>query len=92
MSSHVVPKQVYYRVFAALLVLLVLTVAAAGIEHRVLGIVVAITIAVTKAVLIMMYFMHLRYTMTIARIYAIAGFVWLALLLMFTASDYITRV
>jgi cytochrome c oxidase subunit 4 len=78
-------------VFVALLALLVITVAAAGIEHRTLGIIVAITVAVTKAVLIILFFMHLRYTTSIIRVYAVAGFVWLVFLLMLSATDYLTR-
>lgn len=90
-SAQVIEKRVYYRVFVALLVLLVLTVVVAQVEHRATGLIVAITIAVTKAVLIVLFFMHLRYTTSMVRVFAAAGFVWLMFLLMFTASDYLTR-
>lgn len=91
MSSHIVEKRVYYRIFFALMVLLVLTVLASYIQHPVLGIVAAITIAVVKAVLILLYFMHVRYSSPLLQIFAAAGFLWLLLLFAFVASDYITR-
>ena len=91
MSQHVVSKPVYYRVFATLLVLLAATVAAAQIEHGLANLITAITIAVAKAVLIVLFFMHVRYTTPLVRVFAGAGFVWLAILLSLVASDYLTR-
>ena len=91
MSSHIVEKRVYYQVFGALLLLLFLTVAATAIEDPTLGVIAAITIAVVKAVLSVLFFMHLAYSAPIVRIFAGAAFVWLFFLLMFTASDYLTR-
>ncbi|QDU98101.1 cytochrome C oxidase subunit IV family protein [Lignipirellula cremea] len=92
MSHHVVSVKTYLIVFAVLLVLLVLTVAAAQIEHGVLNLTVAISIAVVKATLIALFFMHLRYNSAVIRLAAAAGFFWLAILLVITMSDYLTRV
>lgn len=91
MSSHIVQKRVYYQVFGALLVLLFLTVAATAIEDPTWGVVAAVTIAVVKATLIVLFFMHLAYSAPVVRIFACSAFVWLFFLFIFTASDYLTR-
>ena len=91
MSTHVIEKRVYFRIYWILMWLLALTVAASWIEHGEIAIIVAISIAVTKAILIVLFFMHLRYSTPMVRVFAAAGFVWLAFLLMLTASDYLTR-
>lgn len=91
MSQHVLPIKTYLLVFVSLLVLLALTIAAADIEHGVLNLVVGLSIAFTKAVLIVLFFMHVRYNTFVIRIAVVAGFLWLAILITFTMSDYLTR-
>lgn len=91
MSQHVVSVSVYGRVFIALLLLLGLTVAVALIEHPALGLAIALTIAGVKAVLIMLFFMHIRYDTPVVRLAAVAGFLWLALLVALSMSDLLTR-
>ena len=91
MSQHIIEKSVYYRVFAVLLGLMVVTILAASIQHPTIGLIVAITIAVTKAVLIILFFMHVLYSRGLIRVLAGAGFLWLLLLLVLSASDYMTR-
>lgn len=88
---HVIEPKTYYTVFAALLVLLVLTVAAAQIPNPLVNIVVAITIAVVKAALIVLYFMHVRYSNSLVQLFVVAGFAWLMLLIALTLSDFSTR-
>ena len=82
----------YYLVFGALLVLTLLTTGAAFIN---LGahwnIILALAIAIVKASLVAAYFMHLRYSSKLTLLVAGAGFIWLAHLLVFTFSDYLTR-
>jgi cytochrome c oxidase subunit 4 len=90
-SHHIVPVKTYTLVFIALLVLLALTVLAARIEHGVLNLVVGLSIAVTKAALIVLYFMHLRYNSFVVRMVAMAGVLWLAILITITMADYLTR-
>jgi len=84
-------KSTYYKVFAALLVLLVATVAAAEVRHPLLGIVLAMTIVIAKAVLIVIYFMNLRHTSSLTRVFAVAGAFWLVVMLALLLSDYTTR-
>ena len=89
-NRHVAPRT-YYLVFAALMVLLVLTVFATGLGAGLLGISVALTIAVVKAVLIILYFLHVRYSERLIWLFAGAAFFWLGIMLGFVFTDYLTR-
>ena len=91
MSSRAPSRKVYAGVFAALCVLLVLTVAAAMVDLGPLNVIAAIAIATAKAALIALYFMHVRYNSNLARLFAVAGFLWLAILIGMTLGDYLTR-
>ncbi|MBI4472623.1 MAG: cytochrome C oxidase subunit IV family protein [Acidobacteria bacterium] len=91
MSEHIVPTRIYYGVFAALMVLLVVTVGVAYVHLGYFNVVAAMTIAVIKAVLIILYFMHVRYSPRLIWIFVGAGFFWLGILFVLTANDYLTR-
>lgn len=91
MSHHVVPIRVYVSVFIALMVLLALTIGVAFLDLGPLSVPIALTIAAVKAFLILLYFMHVRYSGYIAWIYAGAGFFWLLILIVLTMSDYLSR-
>jgi cytochrome c oxidase subunit IV len=83
----------YLWVFAALMVLLVLTVVAAFKVH--VGhhgnVVLALLIAIVKAALVVLYFMHVKYASRLTRIFVVSGFLWLAIFFALTFSDYLTR-
>lgn len=85
------PLRTYYTVYGALLALMVLTVLAAQFDWGTFGIVVAMAIAVTKAMLVLIYFMHLRQSSRLTWLFAGAGFAWLALMIVGIVSDYISR-
>ena len=89
--GHIVPLWKYYLVFAALAVLLVLTLVAARLEFGRLNIVIAMGIAALKALLIVLYFMHVRYSAPLIRVVAFGGLLWLCLATLLTFSDYLTR-
>ena len=90
--SHAAPSmRIYFAIFAALLVFTGVTVAAAYVDLGPANAVVAMTIAVVKALLVALYFMHLRYGSRLNALFAGAGFLWLAILLVLTLSDYWTR-
>ncbi|GBC95468.1 hypothetical protein HRbin16_01257 [bacterium HR16] len=91
--SHIVPIKVYLLVYVALLVLLVATVGAAYLpgHHTLLNNVIALTIAVIKAVLVILYFMHVRYSTRLTWLWASAGFFWLLIMFILTLGDYFTR-
>lgn len=91
MSEHIVPLRVYLAVFAALLVLTALTVWVAYLDLGALNTPIALTIAVTKGLLVVLFFMHVRYGTRLTWVFAAAGFFWLAILFMFTLADYYSR-
>lgn len=87
---HIVSVRMNLIIFGVLLVLLILTVAVAQVDFGPLNVVIALTIAIVKAVLIMLYFMHVRFSSRLTWVFAGAAFLWLAILLT-TVGDYITR-
>jgi len=85
------PLSAYLIVFAILMGLLVLTVAFAYVDLGPMNLVIMLTIAVVKAVLVLLYFMHVRYGAHLTWAFAAGGFAWLAIMLVLTLSDYFTR-
>ena len=88
---HVVPLTIYYAIFATLLVLTGVTVAVAYIDLGPLNTVVALAIACFKALIVVLYFMHVKYSTRLVKLTVIAGVYWLGILLALTMSDYLTR-
>jgi len=88
---HIVPVPVYAAIFAALLVLTGVTVAVAYIDLGPLNIAVALAIAFFKASLVVLYFMHVKYSSRLVQLAAATGFLWLGIMLGFTLSDVWTR-
>ena len=95
MSEHIVQRKVYFVIFGALMVGTALTVFAAfnDLDYIFPGAntVLALTIAVVKATLVVLYFMHVRYGPRLVWVLAAGGFAWLTLLVGFTLADYLTR-
>jgi cytochrome c oxidase subunit IV len=100
MSQHVVPVRTYVAVFVALLTLTLATVAAARIdlgEPEVAGfripvnVIVALSIACLKAVLVILFFMHVKYSGHLVQLVVASAFVWLFILIAITMSDYLSR-
>jgi cytochrome c oxidase subunit 4 len=91
MSEHIVSKTIYFLIFGALMVLTVVTYWVALYDFGAWNVVIALAVAVTKAVLVVLFFMHVRYSTRLTKIVVIAGFFWLAILVTLTLSDYFTR-
>lgn len=91
MSEHVVSTRTYYAIFLTLLVLTALTVWVATLDLGRLNVVAALAIAVIKATLVLLYFMHLRYSPRLTWLIVSVGFVWLAILIGLIMSDELTR-
>ena len=96
MSEHIVSKKVYFVIFGALIVGTLLTawVAFRDLDHILFtgaNTVVALTIAVIKATLVVLYFMHVRYSTRLTWVIVIAGFFWLGILFSLTMADYMSR-
>jgi cytochrome c oxidase subunit IV len=103
MSTHVVPVKTYLGIFVALLVLTALTTGAAFIDFGdvhtgirlvdviPLNTVVALAIAVVKMLLVILFFMHVKYSSGLTKIVVMAGFLFLAILVSFTLADELSR-
>ena len=89
--EHVTPLSVYLGIFGALMVLTIITVAVAWIDLGSLNIMVALGVAVVKATLVVLYFMHVKYSSKLTWIVIGSGIFWLAILLSLTMADYLTR-
>ena len=81
----------YVAVFAALVVLTLVTVGVSYVDLGPASVVVALSIAFTKAVLVVLFFMHLRESSGVIWVVAGGGFFWLAILIGLTMSDVMTR-
>ena len=90
-QHHVVPLPVYYAVFGTLLVLTGVTVAVAYMDLGAFNAVAAIAIACFKALIVVLYFMHVKYSTRLVKLTVIAGLYWMGILLALTLSDYLTR-
>ena len=90
--DHIVSPGTYAVIISTLLALTAITVFAAFIDLGRFNIVVALVIATTKATLVVLYFMHAKFSPKRTQLVIIAGIFWLALLLFMTLSDYISRI
>jgi len=91
MSEFVVSPKIYFTIFSCLLVLTALTVAAATVDLGRFNVVVALGIAGVKGSLVLLYFMHLRYSQKLTWLVVAGAFVWLFILIGLTMSDELTR-
>jgi cytochrome c oxidase subunit IV len=91
MSEHIVPRRVYYLVFLVLMIGTAATVAVAYLDLGFLNVAVALGIAVTKATLVILYFMHVRYSTRLTWVVVASGFFWLGILVALGLSDYLSR-
>ncbi|MFN7941923.1 MAG: cytochrome C oxidase subunit IV family protein [Thermoanaerobaculia bacterium] len=90
-APHVVPVRVYLAVFTALMVFTAITVAAAFVNLGVFNNVVMLTIAITKATLVVLFFMHVRYSTRLIPLVVGSGVLFLVVLFALTIQDYMTR-
>jgi cytochrome c oxidase subunit IV len=91
MSGHVAPKSMYYAVFAALIFGTALTVGVAFIDLGAMNNVLMLGIAITKALLVILFFMHVRWSSRLTWVVAASGFFWLLILFGLTMTDYLSR-
>jgi cytochrome c oxidase subunit 4 len=90
-DHHIVTPAVYAIVFATLLVGTAITVAAAYVDLRIFNPVVALAIACTKAVIVILFFMHVKYQSKLVKLTVASGFFTFLVLITMTLSDYISR-
>jgi cytochrome c oxidase subunit IV len=92
MNSHIVPRKIYFVIWASLMLLLFITWGVAQLNLGRFNAIAALTIAVTKMLLVILYFMHVRYSERRTWIFVAAGFIWLLIMIDLTLGDYLTRV
>ena len=92
MSEHVLPLKMYYGIWAALLVLTVVTAAVSFVDLGSFNTIVALVIASFKAVLVVLFFMHVKYTSEkMTKVVIVSAIFWLLILLSLSLADYATR-
>jgi cytochrome c oxidase subunit 4 len=91
MSAHAPSRKPYFLTFGALMALTLLTVLVAEVDLGIFNDVVALGIAVTKAMLVLLFFMHVRGSTRMTVLTAAAGFFWLAIFIGLTLTDYLSR-
>ena len=91
MGHHVISQRIYILIFVTLICLTLLTVDVAFYNLGFLNIYIALTIATCKALIVVLYFMHVRYSPRLTWIFAGAGVFWLLIMFVLMISDYATR-
>jgi cytochrome c oxidase subunit IV len=92
MSEHIISNKIYIGIWAALMCLTVLTASIAFVDLGPLNTVVALVIATFKALLVVLVFMHVKYTSEkLTKMVIVAALFWLMLLLFLSLADYSTR-
>jgi cytochrome c oxidase subunit IV len=91
MAGHISPKSTYYAIFGALMVGTAVTVAAAFVNLGVFNFPVALAIAITKATLVVLFFMHVKYSSQLTKLFVGMAFFFLIVLFGLTLTDYLSR-
>lgn len=91
MSEKIVSKKVYFTIFALLMILTLVTVGVARIDLGAWNTIVALAVAVTKALLVALWFMHIKYSNRLTQIVVASGLFWLVIMIVLTLFDYKTR-
>ena len=89
--SHISPKSTYYKIFGMLMMLTALTVYAAFHHLGVFNLPVAIGIAITKGTLVILFFMHAKYSSRLTKLFVGMSFFFLMILFSLTLTDYLSR-
>lgn len=91
MAEHIVPRQTYFIIFGLLMFCTYLTVQAAYLDLGVLNTVVALGIATFKAVIVVLFFMHVKYSTRLTWLVVLGSVFWFGILMVLTLGDYLTR-
>ena len=91
MSGHISPKTTYYTIFGALMACTALTVSAAFVNLGNMNFPVALTIAIFKATLVVLFFMHVKYGSRMTKLIVGTAVFFFGILLTLTLSDYLSR-
>ena len=91
MAGHISPLRTYYAIFASLMVLTAVTVGVAFVNLGPFNFPVAIGIAILKATLVVLFFMHVKFSRRLTKLFIATGFFFLLILFTLTLTDYVSR-
>ena len=91
MTGHILPTRIYYTIFSILMLCTFLTVWIAFFDLGPLNTIAALAIAVFKAVLVVLFFMHVKYSTRLTWVVVAGSVFWFGILIVLTLSDYLTR-
>ena len=91
MTEAAVSIKTYALIFVTLLILTGTTFVVSGVDLGGLNAVVALVIAMAKALLVALFFMHLRYSRSLMLVVVAAGLLWLVIMITLTLGDFLTR-
>jgi cytochrome c oxidase subunit 4 len=91
MAGHISPVRTYVAIFAALMVMTVVTVAVAFVDLGILNFPLALAIAIFKASLVILFFMHVKYSSQLTKLIVAGAFFFLLILFGLTLTDYLSR-
>jgi cytochrome c oxidase subunit 4 len=91
-AHHIIPTRVYYTIFGVLILCTLLTVQISFLDLGPLNAIAALTIAVFKATLVVLFFMHAWYSPRLTWAVVLGSVFWLGILITMTMTDYVTRV
>jgi cytochrome c oxidase subunit 4 len=91
MAGHISPKSTYYTIFGSLMVLTAVTVSIAFVNLGALNFPVALSIAILKATLVILFFMHVKYSSRLTQLICGVSFFFLVILFGLTLTDYLSR-
>ncbi len=90
-TAHIIPKRVYYVIYGVLMLCTYLTVQIAFFDLGRLNTVAALLIAVVKATLVVLFFMHVRYSTRLTWAVVLGALFWFGILIVLTMQDYLSR-
>ncbi len=90
-AGHIAPIKLYLTIFAALMIGTALTVMVSAVDFGAMNNVVMLGIAITKALLVVLFFMHVRWSSRLTWVVAASGVFWLLILFTLTMADYLSR-
>ena len=91
MSGHVVPQKLYFVIFGSLLALTAVTTVMAFVNLGKWNTVLALVIACFKATLVILFFMHWKWSTHLVRVVILSALLWLVLLIGLTTTDFVSR-
>jgi len=91
LSAHILPTRIYYTIFGILMLCTYLTVQIAFFDLGRLNAIAALGIAILKATLVILYFMHVKYSPRLTAAVVAGSVFWFGILIALTMSDYLTR-